>query len=209
MSSRARASAPPSPARRARLHRPRFFAFARSRASAPPSRVVARAFAFAFAFDASARVRDAPPFARRVRRVASRRVARETRAIVASRRRDGRTGCACASSVREWGARGEGKQNERVRIDRSIDRSSRTRTRGERRARRGEARTRSSRAKWERRVRWINTRATVRRLGRARGGEIDEGRTRGGGRREGGDGTTRGRVGELGVEPFDDLLIAL
>ena len=143
------------------------------------------------------------------RRVASRRVARETRAIVASRRRDGRTGCACASSVREWGARGEGKQNERVRIDRSIDRSSRTRTRGERRARRGEARTRSSRAKWERRVRWINTRATVRRLGRARGGEIDEGRTRGGGRREGGDGTTRGRVGELGVEPFDDLLIAL
>ena len=90
-----------------------------------------------------------------------------------------------------------------------FSRRGRTRTRGERRARRGEARTRSSRAKWERRVRWIHTRATVRRLGRARGGEIDEGRTRGGGRREGGDGTTRGRVGELGVEPFDDLLIAL
>ena len=210
MSSRARASAPPSPARRARLHRPRVFARARSRASAPPSRVVARAFAFAFACDASARVRDAPPRARRVasRRVASRR-ASSTRAIVASRRRDGRTGCARASSVREWGARGEGKQHERGRIDRSIDRSSRARTRGETRARRGEARTRSSRAKWERRVRWIHTRATVRRLGRARGGEIDEGRTRGGGRREGGDGTTRGGVGELGVEPFDDLLIAL
>ena len=139
MSSRARASAPPSPARRARLHRPRVFAHARSRASAPSSRVVARAFAFAFARDASARVRDAPPFARRVasRRVASRR-ASSTRAIVASRRRDGRTGCARASSVREWGARGEGKQHERGRIDRSIDRSSRTRTWGDaREARRG------------------------------------------------------------------------